>query len=232
MNLASLKSVKAFAEKWKKTGRPVHILINNAGVGAMPYRETEDGIQEIFATNHLGHFLLTNLLLDNLKMGSPSRVVVVSSLLQTEIALEDISGKNTWYNGTGLFATYLGPFVAYGQSKTANILFSIKLNEKMKNFGTSNSLHPGAIKTALNRRLPRSFSFVQWENLVLAIIGKTVEQGAATQVYVATSPELDGIGGKFFDNCNEAEPQKQAKDPEAAEKLWKMSEKMVAKYLE
>jgi len=238
----SLKTVKRFAENWKKKGLPLHILINNAGIAANKYEETEDGYETIWTTNHLGPFLLTNLLLDNLKQGAPSRVVVVSSgaHLQTDIIWDDISGRNTWYNGTGWIPYFTGPLKAYAQSKTANILFSVKLNEKMSGFGTSNAIHPGEIFTglfedgyALYSQTHPLFSEISYTivPILFSLFGKTPSQGAATQVYVATAPELNGVGGKYFVDCNEEEPGPHACDPKSADRLWKLSEEMVAKYL-
>jgi len=233
MDLSSMKSVKKFVENWKKKGDiPVHILINNAAIGATLYEETVDGFESIWATNHLGPFLLTNLLIDNLKKGAPSRVVVVSSDAHrmTDIIWDDISGRNTWHNRTDWYRpNFYGPFVAYGQSKTANILFSLKLNEKMSGFGTSNSLHPGLIKTGILRKMNDwIFDFI---HTLGYLIGKSPSQGAATQIYVATAPELEGVGGKYFRDCNEKEPEPYATDPQSADRLWKLCEEMVSKYL-
>jgi len=187
----------------------VHILINNAGIGLTPYEETEEGFELVWATNHLGPFLLTNLLLDNIKKGKPSRVVVVSSDVHhlSDIIWDDISGRDTWHNGTGLSAKYFGGFIAYSQSKTANILFSLKLNEKLSGFGTSNSLHPGTILTGLHRRVVDSWVLDYVVPTFLSLFGKTPSQGAATQIYVATAPELEGVGGLYFADCNEQIPK-------------------------
>jgi len=226
MDLSSLASVRNFAENWNKKNLSLHILINNAGIMACPYGETVDGYELQFGTNHLGHFLLTNLLMDRLKEGKPSRIINVSSEGHrlSGIRFDDLTGKNTWYN-TSFLSLEIGPWIAYGQSKSANILFSIELNERMKGFGNSNSLHPGGIKTNLQKYVPPIF------NLLVVIVDslnffKTPSQGSSTQLYIATSPALEGIGGKYYMDCNEATASSHATDPVIAKKLWELSEKL------
>jgi len=232
MNLSSLASVRNFAENWNKKQLPLHILINNAGILACPYAETVDGYELQFATNYLGHFLLTNLLMDRLREGKPSRVINVSSINYAAfgIQFDDLTGKNTWYNGSG-FATYSGPFLAYAQSKTAKILFTIELNERMKGFGNSYALHPGTIITKLV--VDALSTYIDSQQLIELIsflatpLFKTPSQGSSTQLYLATSPDLEGVGGKYYVSCNEVIPYPHATDPVIAKKLWELSEKMV-----
>eukprot|EP01125_Pyxidicula_operculata_P002114 TRINITY_DN12059_c0_g1_i1.p1 TRINITY_DN12059_c0_g1~~TRINITY_DN12059_c0_g1_i1.p1 ORF type:complete len:359 (-),score=72.21 TRINITY_DN12059_c0_g1_i1:11-1087(-) len=237
MDLSSLESVREFVKLWKEAGnKPLHLLVNNAGIMASPYAETVDGFESQFGTNHLGHFVLTYLLMDNLKAGKPSRVVSVSSLAHSfsDIHYDDLTGKNTWYNGsTSALQNFVGRFKAYGQSKTANILFSVELDKRLEGYGHSNALHPGSIATNLGRSLDSAWQgFTNLANFMLGVVGKSIDQGAATQVYVATAPELENVGGKYFEDCNEVAPMSYANDPESARKLWELSEKLTSKFLE
>jgi len=223
MDLSSFRTVKRYTESWKQEHRPLHILILNAGIGSTPFNETEDGFETIWQSNHLGHFLLTYLLMDNLKLGAPCRVVVVSSDVTGEIHWEDMSGKGTWYT------PWIGPFRAYGQSKTANILFARKLNELLKGHGVANSLHPGAILTDINRNHLEN-PLVMISKYWTSITGKTLSQGAATQLYVATAPELETVGGLFWNDCNVIKPPAYADSTELAEKLWDLSMESAKKW--
>jgi len=225
VDLSSLSSVRQFAENFNKLNIPLHVLLCNAGVMACPYEETVDGYESQLGTNHLGHFLLVNLLLPRLEEGAPSRVVCVSSAAHrlSPVNLDDLSGKGTWY--TGLW----GKWKAYGQSKTANILFAYELNRRMQEKGKKvigASLHPGGIKTNLQRHL------TSFEALLIAassFLLKTIEQGAATSLYCCTAPEIEqnDLGGKYFSDSNEAVPMEYALNPETAKKLWEISEQMV-----
>jgi len=233
MDLGEFDTIVRFAERWKKENRPIHILILNAGVGFSRYRESANGIQYIWQANHLGHFLLTNLLLENLKLGKPSRVVVVSSSAHwvTNINWDDISGSNTWYHSNSS-TWWIDSLLAYGQSKTANILFANKLNELLKGYGVANSLHPGMIRTPILRDAEDHFMGVllDWFEWLVA---KTVSQGAATQVYVATAPELENIGGEYFEDCNLSNWSRapHTRQKENDDRLWELSLKMVSKWL-
>jgi NAD(P)-dependent dehydrogenase (short-subunit alcohol dehydrogenase family) len=230
MDLESFNSIRQFADKWKKENGPLHILILNAGVGARAFSETEDGFESIWQSNHLGHFLLTNLLLDNLKLGAPCRVVSVSSIAHenAHINWEDISGKNTWYQPD----SWLAPVTAYSQSKTANILFAKKLNEVLKGYGVSNSLHPGIIENTELDKNSGNNPIILFIVLLGKIFGKTLAQGAATQVYLATAPELATVGGYYFDNCNIVQAAPHSTDPKEMEKLWYLSLESVKKWLD
>jgi NAD(P)-dependent dehydrogenase (short-subunit alcohol dehydrogenase family) len=226
IDLAEMDSVVEFVKRWKILNLPVHLLILNAGIPPAPYTETKDGFQLIWQTNHLGHFLLTNLLLENLKMGKPCRVVVVSSeaYIYSDIHWDDISGKSTWYRRDSWTSLY-DEGVAYGQSKTANILFANHLNEVLSGYGVANSLYPGIINTQM---LHNASGII---HLIWAIYFKTPEQGAATTVYVATNPEYEKIGGEFFGDCNIAKRSYWAADKVSGQRLWDMSIEMVKKWL-
>lgn len=219
LNLIDRSSVASFVASWDG---PLHILINNAGVMATPETRTPEGWELQFATNHLGHFALANGLHDALVAAGSARVVSVSSAghLRTPVMFEDINFLRRPYD----------PFLAYGQSKTANILFAVEASKRWADDGiTVNALMPGAIHTpgvaglqitAEQRASGQDF------------VWKTPQQGAATSVLLATSPLLDGIGGRYFEDCSEAGPHVPgtrngvalyALDPEAAAHLWQLS---------
>jgi NAD(P)-dependent dehydrogenase (short-subunit alcohol dehydrogenase family) len=229
LELGSFASIRAFAERFLAKSDTLDILINNAGVMACPHGKTEDGIELQFGTNHVGHFLLTNLIARTLAKGA--RVVSVSSLAHfaSPVVFDDIQFEKRDYK----------KWLAYGQSKTANALFAVGLNARLKERGVEAfSLHPGAIKTDLSRHqteedLARSRMLQQSGRLSL----KTVAAGAATSVYAATAPELAGKGGAYLADCAispiSAEEggftvvRPYALDPAAAERLWAVSEEMV-----
>jgi NAD(P)-dependent dehydrogenase (short-subunit alcohol dehydrogenase family) len=190
-----------------------------------PYGKTVDGFETQFGVNHLAHFLLTTSLVPELKAGKPSRVVVVSSLAnkRSGINWDDINSEKNY-----------DKWLAYGQSKTANILFA-------KQFNKLYALHPGCIMTNLNRFLPmEEQKAMGWfkEDGTPVDRFKNVEQGASTSVYTALAPELDNHGGEYLENCAISQgvnPDKtfwgmgaHSVDMESAERLWKLSEQMVA----
>ncbi|MGW0590079.1 SDR family NAD(P)-dependent oxidoreductase [Streptosporangium sp. NPDC002607] len=226
LDLTDQASVAAFAEGWDG---PLHILVNNAGVMASPEMPTPEGWEMQFATNHLGHFALATGLRHALAAAGGARVASVSSSahLRSPVVFDDIHFRERAYE----------PWAAYGQSKTANVLFAVEASRRWADDGiTVNALMPGVIRT----NLLRYFSEEEQERMHAAVMAdgeaaqsvKTVEQGAATSVLVATSPLLAGVGGRYFEDCNEAEPNQPgsrhgiaayALDPEAAERLWQVS---------
>jgi NAD(P)-dependent dehydrogenase (short-subunit alcohol dehydrogenase family) len=222
LDLADRASIATFVAAWDG---PLHILVNNAGVMAAPLTRTPEGWELQFATNHLGHFALTTGLHPALA-AEGARIVSVSSSghLRSPVVFEDIHYERRPYDR----------WEAYGQSKTANVLLAVEASRRWAGDGiTANALMPGAIRTNLQRH-------VTDEDLARAraqsgppIPWKTPEQGAATSVLLATSPRLDGVGGRYFEDCNEAEPSEPgnlrrgvaayALDPEAAARLWQVS---------
>ncbi|XP_020102334.1 short-chain dehydrogenase TIC 32, chloroplastic isoform X1 [Ananas comosus] len=226
LDLSSLKSVRAFADKFISMNLPLNILINNAGVMFCPYQLSEDGIEMQFATNHLGHFSLTNLLLEKMKETSRStgiegRIVNLSSIahLHTyeEGILFDKLNDRRGYSDKK----------AYGQSKLANILHANELSRRLKEEGaniTANSVHPGLIMTNLMRH---SFLLMRILKVFTCIFWKNVPQGAATTCYVALHPTLKGVTGKYFLDCNEEKPSALAREETLAKKLWDFSENLV-----
>jgi NAD(P)-dependent dehydrogenase (short-subunit alcohol dehydrogenase family) len=225
LDLADQASVAAFVGDWSG---PLHLLVNNAGVMALPDLQlTPEGWEMQFATNHLGHFALTVGLHDALAAGGAARIVSLSSSghLRSPVIFDDLHFTSRPYD----------PWLAYGQSKTANVLFAVEATRRWGGHGiTANAVHPGAIaKTNLARHMdPEALS-------ELAASGayrlKTIEQGAATSILVATSPQLEGIGGRYFEDCNEAAVLDHvtadagagvaayAVDPDNAKRLWKLS---------
>jgi len=230
LDLADLASVAAFAAGWSG---PLHLLVNNAGVMALPeLRLTADGWETQFATNHLGHFALTVGLHDALAAAGGARIVSLSSRghLRSPVVFEDLHFARRPYD----------PWLAYGQSKTANVLLAVEATRRWQGDGiTANAVHPGAIaETNLARHMePAALEALRSSG---AFRYKTTEQGAATSVLLATSPLLEGIGGRYFEDCNEAELLEEptsesthgvaayAVDPANAERLWELSAELVA----
>jgi NAD(P)-dependent dehydrogenase (short-subunit alcohol dehydrogenase family) len=228
LELADPASIRAFAGAWEG---PLDILVNNAGV--MAIREltlTPQGHELQFATNHLGHFRLALGLHDALAAAGNARIVSVSSSghLRSPVVFEDLDFQTRAYE----------PFLGYGQSKTANVLFAVEATRRWAGDGiTANALMPGGIETNLQRHVdPEYMARARARYGGANIVFKTVEQGAATSVLLATSPLLEGIGGRYFDDCNEAEivdaPNPEgglhgvaayALDPAGAERLWEVS---------
>lgn len=206
MNLIDPVSIKSFAEKFTAKNEPLHLLINNAGIMATPLNRDARGNESQFATNHLGHFLLTNLLWPALRGANGARIVNLSSRGHhfSPVVFEDVNFEQRAYD----------PWKAYGQSKTANILFTVSLDEKGKDENIrAFAVHPGAIlDTELSRYMSKDDPILQGlfdENgkpMIDPVNGlKTVEQGAATQIWCATNAELGGIGGVYAEDCEIAE---------------------------
>ncbi|KAI3944764.1 hypothetical protein MKW92_033832 [Papaver armeniacum] len=229
LDLSSMASVRKFAGEFKSLGIPLNILINNAGVFAIPYMLSPDKIELQFATNHLGHFLLTDLLLETMKKTASKskiegRIVNVSSevykLGYKEGIRFDKLNDETGYSRLG----------AYGQSKLANILHANELARRLKEDGveiTANSVHPGSIATNLWHK-----SFDGWfcKHVVTPagkVMGKNVEQGASTTCYVVLHPSNKGVSGEYFVDNNISKPTSQATDPELAKKLWDFSMNLI-----
>jgi len=228
LELSDPATIDAFASRFLKSGRPLHILVNNAGIMAAPLARDARGIESQLATNHLGHFQLTARLWPALRKAGGARVVSLSSRghVRSAFNFDDPNFERRPYD----------KWVAYGQSKTANALFAVALDAR----GESNrvrafSVHPGAVVTDLMRYMPEEEirSAVATSNTISTL--KTPEQGAATSIWCATSTQLDGMGGVYCEDCDIAVavpadfPQPRgvrpwAIDPEQAERLWTMSE--------
>jgi NAD(P)-dependent dehydrogenase (short-subunit alcohol dehydrogenase family) len=222
LELADRSSVLAFVKKW--TG-PLHILVNNAGVMAEPLQRTAEGWEHQFATNHLGHFGLAVGLYDALVAGAPARIVALSSSghFFSPVVFDDLNFERRPYD----------PWLAYGQSKTACVLFAVEATHRWAADGiTANAVMPGGIRTELQRHQTGP----DWDEIDRTYDWKTVKEGAATSVFVATSPLLVGVGGRYFEDCHEAavvDPEvgyqsqhgvaAYALDPQAAARLWDVS---------
>ncbi|MFD7180696.1 SDR family NAD(P)-dependent oxidoreductase [Streptomyces sp. NPDC059904] len=229
LDLGDLDSVRAFAAGFLATGRPLDIVIDSAGIMACPETRVGPGWEAQFATNHLGHFALVNRLWPAIEPGG-ARVVSVSSTGHhaSPVRWDDVH----WRNG-------YDKWEAYGQAKTANALFAVQLDRLGRDRGVrAFSLHPGGILTPLQRHLPKQEMVERgWidedGNLLYPEAFKTPQQGAATQVWAATSPQLNGMGGVYLEDCDIAEPapadgtrigvKEWATDPEQAARLWTLS---------
>ena len=231
LDLADGESLERFVYRWE--GR-LHALVLNAGVMATPEERTAEGWELQFATNHLGHFQLAVGLHPYLAADRAARIVSVSSAahLRSPVVFDDIHFEERPYD----------PWAAYAQSKTANVLFAVEATRRWSADGiTANAVMPGGIWTRLQKHVDRE-TRAQWDReLAAGTIApiKSPEQGAATSVMVATSPALEGIGGHYFEDCEEAplreddEPtrtgvRRWALDPDAAEQLWDVSLEMLA----
>jgi NAD(P)-dependent dehydrogenase (short-subunit alcohol dehydrogenase family) len=227
LDLGSQESVKAFAERFLASGRPADIVIDNAAIMACPETRIGPGWEAQFATNHLGHFALVNRLWPAIAADGGGRVVSVSSTghRRSDIRWDDLEfrlGYDKWQ--------------AYGQAKTANVLFAVQLDALGKDSGVrAFALHPGGILTPLQRHLSREemvgYGWIDEAGNPASDQFKSPEQGAATQVWAATSPQLDGLGGLFLEDCEVAEVSTDdapgvrpyAIDPRSAERLWRVS---------
>ncbi|UOQ92659.1 SDR family oxidoreductase [Halobacillus shinanisalinarum] len=216
-DLGSLESIRKATKEFKKHHQALDLLINNAGVVSIKKRVTQDGFESQLGVNHLGHFLLTNLLLDNLKAADEARVIVVSS------------GAHKWgkiYFNDPHFIKNYNVIKGYGQSKLANILFARALANKLEGTNiTVNSLHPGAVATNLG--VDRGTGFGKMIMKGLSSFFKTPLQGVETAIYLATSPEVKGISGEYYYNKKKAPTSKRGLDLDLAEKLWRWSEEQV-----
>jgi len=227
IDLASIASVREAAAELGKSVAKIDILINNAGIMGTKFSLTPDRVESQFGANHIGHFLLTNLLVPKLEAAGPgSRVVNVSSLLYqfSPFRFDDYNFSNG--------ATY-NTWEAYAQSKTANILFSVALAKKLAKRGVkSYSVHPGNIQ---DTNLSATIDPSEWpiigamfaEKNVEPPKAKTVEQGSSTTLTAALDPSLDSASGAFLDDCNPAKALDYASSPGNAEKLWALSEEIV-----
>jgi NAD(P)-dependent dehydrogenase (short-subunit alcohol dehydrogenase family) len=222
LDLSDRASIGAFVDSWNE---PLHILVNNAGVMAPPEQHTPEGWETQFATNHLGHFALTLGLYPALAAAGAARIVVVSSNghLLSPVVFDDIHFRFRPFD----------PTAAYAQSKTAEILFAVGATRRWADRGiTANALHPGAIATKLQRHIGGRLMTPPERR-------KTPEQGAATSVLLASAKMLDGVGGRYFEDCNEAEIITErtedyrgvapyALDPDNADRLWEESLRLLA----
>ncbi|MFI7586160.1 SDR family NAD(P)-dependent oxidoreductase [Spongisporangium articulatum] len=229
LDLADLASIDAFTGRWSG---PLHVLVDNAGVMATPFGRTAQGWETQFGTNHLGHFALTCGLRNSLAAAGDARVVVLSSVghINGDVDLDDPNFERGGYE----------PWLAYGRSKTANILFAVEAARRWAGDGIAvNALNPGRIaSTNLSRHVPASAAPASFDpNGRTGISVKDIPQGAATSLLLAASPLVAGITGRYFEDCQIAEPHVDgvrrgvaayAIDPDRARALWALSEELVA----
>uniref|UniRef100_A0A182IUV2 Retinol dehydrogenase 12 n=2 Tax=Anopheles atroparvus TaxID=41427 RepID=A0A182IUV2_ANOAO len=216
LDLASFESIRSFVKTFLSMERRLHVLINNAGVMACPKGYTKEGFEMHFGTNHLGHFLLTNLLLDVLTRSAPSRIVTVSSLGHKwgRINKDDINAEKDYRE-----------WDAYTQSKLCNILFSRHLATRLRGTGVNTyALHPGAINTELMRHLNPCLRTMA--KPVFWVFFKTPKSGAQTTLFCAMEPTIASQTGLYYSDCKLKEPEPHAKDDATAEWLWNISERL------
>jgi NAD(P)-dependent dehydrogenase (short-subunit alcohol dehydrogenase family) len=240
LDLASLKSVRACTDKLLAKGEPLDVVIANAGVMATPFGHTADGFETQFGTNHLGHFVLVNRIASLIRSGGRLINLSSSGHRYSNVDLQDPNFERTPYE----------PFVAYGRSKTANILFAVAFDERHRKRGVrAAAVHPGGIHTELGRHIDpsRIQGIIDQMNKQLAAEGKapfqwkTIPQGAATSVWAGVVAPADQIGGRYCENCHLGHivpdhvtisaisegVRGYALDPNTAEALWKKSEELV-----
>ena len=218
--LAEPASVRAAVERVKSLGTKLDAIVCNAGIMALPKRETAHGYELQFFTNHVGHFLLVTGLLDQL--ADAGRVVVVSSEAHRQAPPETIR-----FDDLGAEKSY-SPWVAYGQSKIANILFAKELARRFEGTKkTANALHPGVIRTNLGRHMGGVASVAF--GLVGPLFLKSIPEGAATETFLATHPSVASTSGLYFSDSNPKKPRRDAEDASKAKKLWEVSEEIAAK---
>ncbi|XP_022737879.1 short-chain dehydrogenase TIC 32, chloroplastic-like [Durio zibethinus] len=233
LDLSSLISVRNFVSEFESLDLPLNLLINNAGKFAHEHAISEDGIEMTFATNYLGHFLLTKLLLNKMiktakQKGVQGRIVNVSSSIHCWFSgdmigcLGQISRSKSQYDATR----------AYALSKLANVLHTKELAQRLKQVSnvTVNCVHPGIVRTRLTRE--REGLITDLAFLLASKLLKTIPQAAATTCYVATHPRLVNISGKYFADCNEAWTSKLGSNSNEAARLWAASEIMVSRHAE
>ena len=223
LDLASFASIRSFASEFEDRFDRLDVLVNNAGGMLTSRTTTQEGFETTFGVNHLGHFLLTNLLLDVLKKSAPSRIVNVSSDAhkgaKAGLDFDDLQGQRN-YNG----------WHAYQQSKLANILFTKELARRLDGTGvTVNCLHPGFVMTGFGQSGdmtgPMGFGLK-----FARLFGLRPRRGARTIVYLASAPEVADVSGEYFVKKKVRQPTAAAQDPEAARRLWEVSERLVAEH--
>jgi NAD(P)-dependent dehydrogenase (short-subunit alcohol dehydrogenase family) len=211
-DLSSQEQIHKLVENYSERYPHCDVLINNAGALFTSRQESIDGIEMTFALNHLNYFLLTHLMLPKMPTDSPARIINVSSMAHQSgsINFNDIQHKN-FYNGWG----------AYAQSKLANILFTYELARKLEAGNiTTNTLHPGIVATKFGANNGFMGSVLR---SAMNLISISAEDGAKTQIYLATSDEVEGISGKYYDNCTQAGTSRESNNTDIAHKLWELS---------
>lgn len=216
-DLSLMSAVRRAAAEIKARHPRIHVLLNNAGVVMTERKVTPEGHELTFATNHLGYFVLTRELLDVLKASAPARIVNVASDAHVgmKIDFDDVMGERA-------FKTWK----AYGQSKLANVMFTYELARRLEGIGvTANALHPGVVATNFGKNNSNWFG---WGVRVLAPFFISPSRGAATSVFLASSPEVEGVSGKYFKRSKAKKSTGYSYDVDAQKRLWELSEKLTA----
>jgi len=210
-----MRSVRQLASEFRRKYDRLHILVNNAGLFMFTRTTTGDRLETTFEVDYLSHFLLTGLLIDLLKASAPSRLVEVSSVAHYNghMNFDDLQGEKGY-----------GGWKAYSQAKLAQVLFTYELARRLKGTGvTANCLHPGAVATNIWSRPLGRAGFIM-KLLRLFMMGP--EGGAKTPIYLASSPDVEGVSGKYFTNKKEKESSKESNDEQVARRLWLVSEEL------
>jgi NAD(P)-dependent dehydrogenase (short-subunit alcohol dehydrogenase family) len=216
-DLSSQQEVRRLAEEFKSKYSHLNVLLNNAGGTFATRQLSVDGMEMTFALNHLAYFLLTNLLLETMKASAPARIVNVSSDAHSggKIDFNNLQGEQSYSS--------FGP---YGNSKLANILFTTELARRLEGTGvTVNALHPGLTSTGFGKNNPGFIMKIM--GAIIPLIARPPEKGAETSIYLATSPEVQSITGKYFVDCKVTQPAPQASDKTVAKRLWDVSTELV-----
>ncbi|MEE8347067.1 MAG: SDR family oxidoreductase [Dehalococcoidia bacterium] len=221
LDLASFASIRSFAAAFLDRYDRIDVLVNNAGLVLSERTETEEGFETTFGVNHLGHFLLTDLLLDRIKASAPARIINVASrahrYARNGLDFDDLQSTNSY-----------GGLQAYGRAKLANIYFTRELARRLEGTGvTVNALHPGGVATGFARDGDVKVPF-SWLILLARPFLRSPEKGAETSIYLASVPEVDGVTGKYFADSKETEPTLIAQDDDAARRLWAASETLIS----
>jgi NAD(P)-dependent dehydrogenase (short-subunit alcohol dehydrogenase family) len=221
LDLADFTSIRRFAEAFLDGHQRLDVLVNNAGLVQTSRTETTDGFETTFGVNHLGHFLLTQLLLDRIKESAPARIVVVSSHAHKSarkgLDFDDLQSEHGY-----------SAFRVYGKTKLANIYFTRELARRLDGTGvTANALHPGYVAS----RFGRDGDTGRLGDLAMTLgrpFAISPEKGARTSIYLASSPEVAAVTGQYYFRCKPSTPSRVALDDEAARRLWAVSEELVA----
>ena len=219
-DLADLSSVRRGAGEILEQAPRVDVLVNNAGLVLSERAETVDGYEATFGTNHLGPFLLTNLLLERIRASAPARIVNVASTAHNAarkgMPFDDLQSEKKY-----------GTMRVYGQSKLANILFTLELARRLEGSGvTANSLHPGTVRTGYGAD-GDARGLLAFGIKIASPFFLSPAKGARTSVYLASDPAVAGVSGQYFVKCKAKQPKRWARDPEAARRLWLVSEELV-----
>ncbi len=219
VDLISQQSVRKAAEQIKAKCPKIHVLINNAGCYLSELVLSPEGYEGQFATNHLGHFLLTNLLMDNIKAAGKARIVNLASIAHKstrELDLNDVNFEKDGYAG----------WKSYSRSKFCNILFTRELAKRLEGTGiTANAVHPGGVRTEIAEKDANWYTKLGW--VVMKPFMITVEDGAKTSIHLASSTDVDTISGGYWVKCKQYHSNRPSQDPETAKALWKKSEELV-----